>query len=1342
MKIRILFFFLLISSLSFSATKYWVGGSGTWDASTTTNWANFSGGAGGQTAPTSSDDVVFDSNSGLSSSTVTVASGAVCNNFTWSATVGTISVGSNLTISGDFSWSGAGGATSGFSDIYIAGNATFNASMTIGSTNYFYFNSTTTDKTITTNGKSLTTCYFSGVGGSWTTSGAFTSTGTVYCNAGTLNLGNTLSSSGLYTGGGTFNSNNYSITLTSTLTGSSGTLNLGSSAISITPSSTAINFTSATINAGTSVITINSSSTSYSSPIDVSLGLKTIYNLVVSSSVNMVRFFDGGTINNLTFNSGQTAIYESAKTFIVNGTLSATGSCTNYVNFISKYDGSAATISVGSAQSISYIQMKDITKSGAGSIACDYCVNAGTNTSITFTNTYVSRNLYWRSGTSGSWSSASNWTTNSNGSSSGNTCLPTFVDNIYFNSNAITSSSQTITIDKPIFCNNLDFTGLVNSPTWSNNTNNYPMFITGNYTMSSGMGTFNNGGRVYFNGNGNQLIKTAGKYLTSHFVLFYGSGTYFAEDDLYLSNASDMLLTKGTLSARNNANTVTYNLYLTGSWRQNDESFGAGASFTYSTSTVNLNGSYSSDLKNGGSTVSFYNVTVNKSSSTIKVYTYDNVTINNQLLISSGNYYNWLSYTTNISASGTVSVNGTNATLEVSSGVFNFNDNSTSNFSVSQGTIKVSGGTLNVGVANTHTSTVLNVGNTSGSGDASLLVTSGTLNITDKLLVNSDGIFNVSGGTTNIKTTTNSVGSIGNKFQVLGDFRQSSGTVNVLGAYDNTSTNPAIDFSSSSINAANITGGTVVLQSTTTGVTTGYYVNWGGKTIFNLTNSTSGATYTQLSNALVLKGSMTINTGVTYVASNLALSIAANWTNSGTFTPGTNTVTFNGTSILTTGGNGAGKTFYNVTLNGTSATLLGNIDIDNAFTITSGTWDVSASNYSMNVGGNWSNSGTFTPRSGTVTCDGSSGVAQTIGGTNSSSFYNATINNTSGGVALGINTTVSNTLTLTNGKLTTQGYTLSVGTGSSNGSITGGNTNSYIVAYYDGSTYGILKRFVNTAASTVYTLPIGDASNYTPANFTLTSASLSSASITTFTRATYIPTMSSTITKYVNRYWDITPTGITSPTYTIDYTYVTGDLIGSPTSLIPVKKSGTTWYKPTGSSATNGTTEGSGTWFAGSKLLSWSGLTTFSLFGGVEDQATALPIELLSFQAKPASSFVDVKWQTASEQNNDYFELERSENGIDFQLISTINGAGNSVKLLNYGYEDFQFVKSINYYRLKQVDFDGNYSYSAIIAVDMSKKSDALLLRTINSLGQIVDERYDGFVLDIYSDGTSVKRIQ
>jgi hypothetical protein len=96
---------------------------------------------------------------------------------------------------------------------------------------------------------------------------------------------------------------------------------------------------------------------------------------------------------------------------------------------------------------------------------------------------------------------------------------------------------------------------------------------------------------------------------------------------------------------------------------------------------------------------------------------------------------------------------------------------------------------------------------------------------------------------------------------------------------------------------------------------------------------------------------------------------------------------------------------------------------------------------------------------------------------------------------------------------------------------------------------------------------------------------------------------------------------------------------------------------------------------------------------------TSLPISLLSFDAQPAENRVDVTWTTASETNNDYFTVEKSVDGIDFVSIATVDGAGNSTVTLNYSYADFNPVHGISYYRLKQTDFDGQFSYSPVIMV-------------------------------------------
>jgi hypothetical protein len=100
-----------------------------------------------------------------------------------------------------------------------------------------------------------------------------------------------------------------------------------------------------------------------------------------------------------------------------------------------------------------------------------------------------------------------------------------------------------------------------------------------------------------------------------------------------------------------------------------------------------------------------------------------------------------------------------------------------------------------------------------------------------------------------------------------------------------------------------------------------------------------------------------------------------------------------------------------------------------------------------------------------------------------------------------------------------------------------------------------------------------------------------------------------------------------------------------------------------------------------------------------------LPVELLSFSAQRAGEKeVVLTWQTASEVNNNHFDIERSIGGSDFQKIGTIAGAGNSTSLLQYNFYDEHPAYGINYYRLKQIDYDGNFSYSGIEAVALKDK--------------------------------------
>jgi hypothetical protein len=325
--------------------------------------------------------------------------------------------------------------------------------------------------------------------------------------------------------------------------------------------------------------------------------------------------------------------------------------------------------------------------------------------------------------------------------------------------------------------------------------------------------------------------------------------------------------------------------------------------------------------------------------------------------------------------------------------------------------------------------------------------------------------------------------------------------------------------------------------------------------------------------------------------------------------------------------------------------------------------------------------------------------AQTI--TSASTFGTLTINN-SNGVSIGANITAANTLNLTSGKLSLGAFTLSLGTSSSNATVAGASASSYVVAYDNAGTIGYLKHFVNTTVSS-YVFPIGDASNYTPLTFTLNSGTLSSAYLTAYTKAGKISGMNADISYYVNRYWEITPSGFTIPNYDINYTYVPGDITGTGTesSIKPVKKSGTQWYKPTGTAFYSDEVEGTGSVNDVTHTLTWTGLQSFSFLGGVGETPVALPIELLYFTAKQSGTKVKLDWATATEQNNDYFVVERSQDGTNFTEVFRKKGAGNSVNTLYYNGFDNMPLEGVSYYRLKQVDYDAKFKYSEIQSVNV-----------------------------------------
>ena len=141
---------------------------------------------------------------------------------------------------------------------------------------------------------------------------------------------------------------------------------------------------------------------------------------------------------------------------------------------------------------------------------------------------------------------------------------------------------------------------------------------------------------------------------------------------------------------------------------------------------------------------------------------------------------------------------------------------------------------------------------------------------------------------------------------------------------------------------------------------------------------------------------------------------------------------------------------------------------------------------------------------------------------------------------------------------------------------------------------------------------------------------------------------------------------------------------------------------------------------------------------------SSLPIELVSFQGQNKSKYNNLTWVTATESRNDFFQIERSTDGINWNNIANIKGAGTVSTPSFYSFKDYTFINNvINYYRLKQVDFDKTSTYSNIIYIENANLEQLTdLIKITDILGRTVTSDYHGIVLYYYSDGKVVKVFQ
>lgn len=111
------------------------------------------------------------------------------------------------------------------------------------------------------------------------------------------------------------------------------------------------------------------------------------------------------------------------------------------------------------------------------------------------------------------------------------------------------------------------------------------------------------------------------------------------------------------------------------------------------------------------------------------------------------------------------------------------------------------------------------------------------------------------------------------------------------------------------------------------------------------------------------------------------------------------------------------------------------------------------------------------------------------------------------------------------------------------------------------------------------------------------------------------------------------------------------------------------------------------------------------------EPATPLPIEMLDFTATAYNnSQVDLDWSTATETNNDFFTIEKTVDGVHWETVKQVDGAGTTTEQTNYFDVDRDPYNGISYYRIKQTDYDGNFDYSVVRAVTIGSEEPTEIL--------------------------------
>ncbi len=524
-------------------------------------------------------------------------------------------------------------------------------------------------------------------------------------------------------------------------------------------------------------------------------------------------------------------------------------------------------------------------------------------------------------------------------------------------------------------------------------------------------------------------------------------------------------------------------------------------------------------------------------------------------------------------------------------------------------------------------------------------------------------------------------------------------------------------FSNGSGNATLASGKAISIGSS--GFTTGSLIfrsfTQAGPAVINLT--TTGNSYIQYATGSVFNGTITSSSpGLLF--NTATFNGTGNFTKTGTNndqSAGNNT--FNGSSTFTNTGTGyllmsySGPDAYN----------------NNVTFVKSGTGSVYPNyNYNCNYTGSITVNTpsaspiTFGAGSGSATLSGSSNQTVNVtSGSPSPIFTRLIIANTSGDVTLNtpisvqtsmslssglLNTTTTNILTMLNGSTTAAGTALS--TSYVNGpmryqkSASGTTTLNFPIGSYPDCRPFVLT--VNHTTSALY--------NYTAQVYDLSAGLLYYTLPPSVTRVSgeHYYTIART-----NSAGTSTPATDLSGNQSIQLFFGIDDYVTDGSTLTIVKNTytaPTTWINIGGSGApaASGGSFLTGSITSTSSPSAFNSFSTFALANQI-DGSNTLPVNLVYFTAQPDNNNkVNLGWETATESNNSYFTVERSKDGSSFEDLQKVNTQapdGNSSQPLDYTSVDASPYMGTSFYRLRQTDRDGNFKYSNVVTVNLTKKT-------------------------------------